>query len=82
MDSDKNATQYDDSVKDLVLTRLETLPSGVMISVGSGQEFTKEELIKSVREGSDIGKKIIEIEMSFLQGLKDGVLYGSTSTSN
>lgn len=82
MDSDKNTTQYDDSVKELVLTRLETLPSGVVISVGSGQEFTKEELIQSVREGSDIGQKIIEIEMSFLQGLKDGVLYGSASTPN
>jgi hypothetical protein len=82
MDPEKNTTQYDDSVKELVLTRLETLPSGAVISIGSGQELTKEELIRSVREGSDAGKKIIEIEMFFLQGLKDGVLYGGTSANN
>ncbi|OIO48857.1 MAG: hypothetical protein AUJ39_01950 [Parcubacteria group bacterium CG1_02_42_13] len=82
MDSDKNTTKYDDNVRELVLTRLEMLPSGAVISIGSGQELTKEKLIQSVREGSDVGQKIIEIEMSFLQGLKDGVLYGGTSTNN
>lgn len=82
MDSTQNTIQYDDSVKELVLARLETLPSGAVISIGSGQELTKEELIQSVREGNEIGKKIIEIEMSFLQGLKDGVLYGGTPANN
>lgn len=82
MDSDKNTAKYDDNVRDLVLTRLETLPSGAMISIGSGQELTKEELIQSVREGSDTGQKIIEIEMAFLQGLKEGVLYGETPADN
>lgn len=61
MDPAQNITQYDDSVKELVLARLETLPSGAVISIGSGQELTKEELIQSVREGSNIGQKIIEI---------------------
>lgn len=82
MDSVQDTTQYDESVKELVLTRLETLPSGAVISIGSGQELTKEELIKSVREGSDMGQKIIEIEMSFLQSLKNGILYGTTSSNN
>lgn len=82
MDSVQDKIQYDESVKELVLTRLETLPSGAVISIGSGQEFTKEELIKSVREGSDVGQKIIEIEMSFLQSLKEGVLYGATPAHN
>lgn len=82
MDSAQNTIQYDDSVKELVLARLETLPSGAVISIGSGQELTKEDLIQSVQEGSEIGQKIIEIEMSFLQGLKDGILYGGTSAYN
>jgi len=82
MDSTQDKTQYDNSVKELVLARLETLPSGAVISIGSGPELTKKDLIKSVQEGSEIGKKIIEIEMSFLQGLKDGILYGATSTHN
>ena len=82
MDPVQDTAQYDESAKELVLTRLETLPSGTVISIGSGQELTKEELIKSVRDGSDVGQKIIEIEMSFLQSLKEGVLYGETSAHN
>lgn len=82
MDATQNKTQYSEEVKELVLARLETLPPGAVVSIGSGQELTKEELIKSVKEGSDVGQKIIEIEMSFLQSLKEGVLYGGTTTDN
>lgn len=83
MDALQNTNQYDDSVRALVAERLKTLPDGAIISVGSGKEFTKEQLIESVTEGNDIGKKIVDIEMSFLQGLKDGILYDkSTSTAN
>ncbi len=82
MDSTQNTIQYDESVRELVLTRLETLPTGAKISIGSGQELTKAELIQSVREGNEVGRKMIEIEMSFLQSLKEGVLYGATSAHN
>lgn len=71
---DKNP--YNESIRALVAERLKTLPDGAVISIGStGEGFTREQLIKSVIEGDDIGKKMISIEMSFLQGLKDGILY-------
>lgn len=82
MTSQENKTQYNDEIKELVLTRLETLPSGAVVSIGSGQELTKEELISAVKEGNEVGQKIIEIEMSFLQSLKEGVLYGETSAGD
>lgn len=83
MDATTLTNTYDETVRALVAERLKTLPDGAVISVGSGEEFTKEQLIESVTEGNDIGKKIIDIEMSFLQGLKDGNLYDhSTSADN
>lgn len=82
MNSSHNTIEYDESVRELVLARLETLPAGAVISIGSGQELTKAELIKSVREGNEVGQKMIEIEMTFLQSLKEGVLYGSSSSAN
>ena len=69
-------------IKNLVITRLETLPSDAVVSLGSNGEFTKDQIIESVRRGDENGKKMIEIEMTFLQGLKDGILYGETSFSN
>lgn len=82
MNSDKDIIQYDDEVKNLVVARLETLPDGAVISIGSGQELTKEEVIQSVRDGNEAGQKMMEIEMSFLQGLKDGILYDETLAFN
>ncbi|HEY4509562.1 MAG TPA: hypothetical protein VJC15_01070 [Candidatus Paceibacterota bacterium] len=69
-------------IKDLVITRLETLPSDAVISLGSSGEFTKDQMIESVRRGDEVGQKMIEIEMTFLQGLKEGILYGTTSSHN
>lgn len=79
---DKEKIKYDEEVRKLVATRLETLPDGAVVSVGSDGEFTKEQVIKSVLKGDEIGQKMVEIEMSFLQSLKEGALYGETATDN
>ena len=79
---DKEKIKYDEEVRKLVATRLETLPDGAVVSIGSDGEFTKEQIIKSVLKGDEIGQKMVEIEMSFLQSLKEGVLYDGTDTDN
>ncbi|MBI2604009.1 MAG: hypothetical protein HYW56_00520 [Candidatus Harrisonbacteria bacterium] len=61
-------------VKELVIARLDVLPSNRKISVGSEGEFTKTELIEHVKGGDAIGKTIIELELEFLRALKDGTL--------
>jgi hypothetical protein len=66
----------------LVIARLQTLPDGVELSIGSEGDFTKDELINHVRQGDDVGQKIIELEMSFLRSLKSGVFYGDDFTDN
>lgn len=78
----KEKFEYDENVRKLVATRLETLPDGAIISVGSDREFTKKQIIESVLEGNEIGQKMVEIEMSFLQSLKEGVLYGAIPANN
>lgn len=79
---DKEKIEYDEDVKKLVAMRLETLPVGAVVSIGLNGEFTKEQVIKSVLSGDEVGQKIVKIEMSFLQGLKEGVLYGETPADN
>ena len=79
---DKEKIEYDENVRKLVAMRLETLPDGAVISIGSDGEFTKKQIIESVLEGNEIGRKMVEMEMSFLQSLKEGVLYGEVSTNN
>lgn len=66
--------KLDEEIKKIVIARLETLPSNKKMSIGSEREFNKEELIQRVKEGDEVGKKIIQIEMEFLTSLKKGLL--------
>ena len=65
------------AIKQLVIERLKTLPENIGLSIGSMGDFDKQELISHVEQGDDIGQKIVEVELSFLRGLKEGILYES-----
>ena len=62
-----------EEIKKLALIRLEMLPSDKKISIGSSGEFSRDELIKRVEKGDEIGQKIIEIELEFLREFKKGL---------
>lgn len=61
-------------IKELVIARLRSLSSKRKISIGATGEFTKQELIDKVRKDDPIGKKIIEIQLSYLQSFKQGLI--------
>ncbi|MBI2498897.1 hypothetical protein HYV88_01500 [Candidatus Woesearchaeota archaeon] len=63
-----------EEIKNLVIARLETLPSNKKISIGSKGEFTKEEIIEHVKKGDSIGKMMEDIELGFLRAMKGGLL--------
>lgn len=63
----------DEDIRKLVLARLRMLSSGRKISIGSDGEFSKEELISRVEKNDDVGKKITQIQLEYLQSLKKGI---------
>ena len=63
-----------EEIKKIVIARLEVLPENKKISIGNFGEFSKEELIENVNKNSEIGNKIIEIELEFLRAMKKGIL--------
>ena len=70
----KTKQKISDDLKELVIARLDVLPSNKKISIGSSGDFTKEELIERVEMEDDIGQKVAELEITFLKALKDGTL--------
>lgn len=68
---DQNNKNISNEIKELVIARLEVLPKDTGISIGSAGEFTRDELIERVKQGDEIGKKIIEVQLNYLQSLKD-----------
>ncbi len=71
-----------EDLKDLVIARLDVLSPHKTISIGSIGEFTKDELIERVKQEDEIGRKIVEIELSFLRALKEGALLEELLISN
>lgn len=67
----KDNTNISQEIKDLVIARLEVLPEDTGISIGSAGEFTRDELIERVRQGDEIGQKIVQVELSYLKSLKN-----------
>lgn len=74
--------EINQDIIDLVVARLENLPSGKDISIGSFGEFSKEELIDHVKKTDDVGRKMIEIELDFLRLMKQGIYYDQHSPSS
>ena len=71
-----------EKIKKLVVSRLDALPANVSISVGSEGHFNKVELIKQIENDTEIGKKMIEIELEYLRRLKEGIFYAASTGNN
>ncbi|MBI3588228.1 hypothetical protein HY995_01495 [Candidatus Micrarchaeota archaeon] len=57
----------DDYLMKLVVTRLQSMPPNSSFSIGRFGDFTKEQLIREVMGGSNVGKAAIEMELNFLR---------------
>jgi len=79
----KPEEEIPEDIKELVIYRLEMLSPDKQFSIGSYEkEFTRDELIEHVREGDEIGQKVVELELTFLRALKDGTLLEEVLTSD
>ncbi len=68
-------SQIDSDFQKLVYARIQAMPAGTMLSIGSLGEISKEELLQHVKSGDDVGQQMIAVEKAFFQALKDGSIY-------
>ena len=62
-------TAINEDVINLVIARLSTMPPTVKISIGNEGTFTKEQLIKHVTDGDEVGKLIIDMHLNYLRAI-------------
>ncbi len=72
--SQSDNQELQEQLKELAEARIAVMPSTMRLSVGSS-EYTKEELIKHVRAGDEVGQEIVEAQLDFLKALASGVVY-------
>ncbi len=59
--------EYDLSIKNLVKQRLAAMPPEISFSIGEYGDFTRDQLINEVEKGTEIGKEIMEMQVSFIR---------------
>lgn len=69
MEKNKKPTNISEEITNLVVARLETIPSNVEISIGGDGNFTIKELIERVKKQDEIGKKMIDMQLAYLRSL-------------
>lgn len=78
MNTTKNTTTKDkeiqEDIKKLVLERIKAASDELNISIGS-TEYSKEEILKHVEKGDEVGQEIIEIQMEYLRDMAAGTIY-------
>lgn len=69
MEEKKGPQNISEDITNLVIARLETIPSNIELSVGGDGSFTVSELIERVKKQDDIGRKMIEMQLAYLRSL-------------
>lgn len=54
-------------IKNLVKERLRAMPPEVSFSVGDFGDFTRDQLIEEVDNNSEVGKAVIDMELTFIR---------------
>jgi len=63
-----------EDVKELVIARLDVMPSNYKLSIGDMGTFTKDDLIKHVRASDSVGNQIVKMQFNFIKALTSGKL--------
>lgn len=54
-------------IKNLVKERLHAMPPEVSFSIGDFGDFTRDQLIEEVEKNSEVGKAVIDMELTFIR---------------
>ena len=68
-----NQTSINEDIKNLVLARLQTLnPDSKILLMGEKETFTVRDMMNEVKKDSELGRRIVEVQMSYIKMLASG----------
>lgn len=69
-----------EELKEIVIMRIEAIPSNLKLAIGNNKSLTKEEMIKHVKDGDFIGEQIINSHISFMKAVANGEVTKAITT--
>ncbi len=75
MKVNKSNQKKQEYIKELVIARIEASSDNLKVMIGGDKELSKQDLIDNIRQGNDLGKEIIDIQLEFLKDMTEGKVY-------
>lgn len=76
-----NEKEISKEIIELVIARLEVIPDDALMSIGSYGQFDKNQLKDEVKNNTEVGKALVEMQLEYLRLLKEGIFYANTSNN-
>ncbi len=57
----------EDYARELVIVRLRAIPPNVSFSIGNFGDFSRDQLIEQVRNGTDVGRAAVDMQLNYLR---------------
>lgn len=72
----KEEINLEELKKEIAIERLRQAPQNIKISFGAsdGKFLNRDELIEQVKQDTEIGQKIVKIQLEYLKAFKKGLL--------
>jgi len=67
--------KINNDLKDLVIARIEAYSDEVGLIIGSDKHYSKSELVDNVKNETELGRQIIDIQLEYLQDMIRGNIY-------
>ena len=69
----------DEIKREIVIERLRQAPPSVKVSFGTsdGEFMSRDEMIQQVEKNTEVGKKIVKVQLEYLKAFKCGTLAGA-----
>jgi len=65
----------DDTIKEIIIARLETLnQNSKVLLLGEKEPISVKDMIQEIKDNSDLGKKIVEVQFAYMKMLVSGEL--------
>ena len=76
--SEEKSKSVEEIKKEIAIERLRQAPPTIKVSFGTknGEFMSRDEIIEQIERDTEIGKRVVKIQLEYLKAFKNGVLVG------
>ena len=73
-EQENSKEKTNEKLKELVIMRINAIPSTTKLSIGGSKTLSKEEMIEHIKQDDKEGKQIVQMHINFIKAVTSGKL--------